>query len=58
MTDTKAPDLNVNSTAVREFINRNTTRPCPASEFMEFWKACSTEERQQFGSEARTFLAA
>ena len=51
-------DLNVNSTAVREFLNKDTSRPVPTSELMEFWKACSIEERQQYGNEARTLLAA
>ena len=51
-------DLNINSTAVRAFINTNTEKPCSAAEFMEFWKVCSIGERKQFGDEARTLLAA
>ena len=51
-------DLNINSTAVRAFINKDTENPCSAQEFMKFWKACSAEERQLFGDQARNLLAA
>ncbi len=49
-------NLTVNSTAVRSFLNRDTTKPVSASEFMEFWKVTSAEDRQLFGDQARALL--
>lgn len=51
-------DLNVNSVAVKEFLNKNNPRPISPSELMSFWKELSSEERQQFGDESRKLLAA
>lgn len=47
-----------NTQAIRDYLNQGTTRPVTSTELMEFYKACSTEERQQFGDEARKLLAA
>lgn len=49
-------NLTVNSTAVREWLNHDTNRPVAASEFMEFWKVTSAEDRQLFGDQARALL--
>jgi hypothetical protein len=44
--------------AVRNWINHDTSKPCSATELMAMWKACTTEEKSQFGKEARQLLAA
>lgn len=47
-----------NAVRVRKFIDKGATIPVPTSEFMEFWKACSLEERQQFNDEVLALEAA
>lgn len=38
--------------AVKQFLEKDTVRKIDTSEFMSFWKACSEEERQEFGVSA------
>lgn len=49
-------DLTVNSIAVKEYLNHKTNKPVSGTELMDFWKSCSTEERQQFADESRSKL--
>lgn len=43
-----------NMPAVKKFLGGDTIS---MPEFAEFWKACSPDERQQFGDEARSLLS-
>ena len=38
--------------AVKTFLGQDTSRPVTTVEFMEFWKACSEAERQEFGEQS------
>lgn len=42
---------------IRDYLSKNVTRPVIAAEFMEFFKACSSEERQQFAEQAARLMA-
>lgn len=44
--------------AVLEFLNTNTSKPVPNSEFMEFWKVCSSEERAEYATYAARAIGA
>lgn len=39
------------TTLIKNFLNQNSTRPISNAEFMEFWKATTPEERDQFARE-------
>ena len=43
---------------VRDFFQKNTDRPATTTEIMEFWKACTIEEREQFGTEIKALAHA
>ena len=45
--------LKGNVVVVREFLNEGSSKPVSMSEMAEFWKACSTEEKEQYATEAR-----
>lgn len=38
--------------AVKTFFESNTNNKPTTTEFMSFWKACSEEERTEFGNSA------
>lgn len=41
------------TTVIKNFLNEGSSRPVSNAEFMDFWKACSEEDRAQFDREAR-----
>ena len=41
------------TTVIKNFLNQGTARPVSNAEFMDFWKACSEEDRNRFDIEAR-----
>lgn len=43
-------------TCVKAFFDKDTERPVSNREFMDFWKALSEEERQQFADDAAKAL--
>lgn len=45
------------TTAIKNFVNEGSSRPVTNSEFMEFWKACSEDERTQFANEVIALTA-
>jgi hypothetical protein len=47
MTETAIP----RTTLIKNFLSLNSSKPVSNSEFMEFWKACSEDERNQFAQE-------
>jgi hypothetical protein len=51
------PETHNNVKVVREFFNHDTTKNPTTQEFMDFWKACTIEERQQYGDQARSLMA-
>jgi hypothetical protein len=38
--------------AVKAFFEKDTVKPLSNTEFMAFWKACSEEERKDYGDQA------
>lgn len=50
------PALN-NAKVIRSFLDEGSSRRVETHEYMQFWQACSLEERQQFGNEARSLSA-
>lgn len=38
---------------VREFLNRETSKPVTLSELQGFWKGLTEEEKNQYGAEVR-----
>lgn len=42
-----------NAVIVKNFLNRDSPRTVEAGEFMNFWKGCSTDERNEFAEGAR-----
>ena len=46
------------STVVRDFLNVNNPTPVTGLEFVEFWKACTEPEQNQFAVEAVSLTAA
>lgn len=38
--------------AVKAFFNKDSKRPVELPEMMEFWKACSAEEKVEFAQSA------
>jgi hypothetical protein len=41
------------TTVIKNFLNQGTARQVSNAEFMDFWKACSEEDRARFDVEAR-----
>ena len=46
-----APKANV--ILVKEYLSQDVSKPPQLAEMNEFWKSCSTEERQRFADEVR-----
>lgn len=38
----------VTMTDVRDFFNKGTDRPVTVTEFGEFWKSCTAEQKEQY----------
>ena len=39
---------------VREFLNKETSKPVPLAELQGFWKGLTEEEKNQYGAEVRS----
>lgn len=46
-----------NAKIIRSFLDAGSSRPIETHEYMQFWQACSPEERAQFGTEAQRLMA-
>jgi hypothetical protein len=44
------------TTVIKNFLNQGASRPVSNAEFMDFWKACSEEDRARFDIEARALI--